>query len=117
MTEDEKQNIFIEPHKPGITPTGHHVLVLPDKVEEKTKGGIYLPQESQDDKQRAATKGLLVAVGPTAWLEFAKGEPWAKAGDYVSYAKYGGINMSGSDGEDYVLLNDQDILAVLSNND
>lgn len=104
-------------NKSGINPTGHHVLVLPDKVEEKTKGGLYLPQESRENEQRAATKGLLVAVGPTAWLEFAEGEPWATVGDYVSYAKYGGINMTGADGVDYVLLNDQDILAVLANCD
>jgi len=98
----------------GIRPTGHHVLVLPDKVKEKTEGGIYLPEVTREDEQRASTRGLLVAVGPTAWLEFADGEPWAQPGDYVSYAKYGGIGMKGVDDTDYVLLNDQDILAIFN---
>ena len=101
-------------NKSGIHPTGHHVLVLPDKVEEKTEGGIYLPEPAREEEQRAATKGILIDVGPTAWQEFADGEPWAQKGDYVSYAKYGGINMKGKDGKDYILLNDQDILAVLT---
>jgi len=101
-------------NKSGIKPTGHHVLVLPDKVEEKTSGGIYLAPQAREDEQRASTKGVLVAIGPTAWQEFADGKPWAQTGNYVLYARYGGINMPGEDGEDYVLLNDQDILAVLA---
>ena len=99
-------------NKSGIHPTGHHVLVLPDEVKEKTKGGIYLAPQGREQEQRAATKGRLIAIGPSAWKEFADGEPWAKIGDYISFAKYASINMKGSDSKDYALLNDQDILAV-----
>ena len=99
-------------NKSGIHPTGHHVLICPDEVKEKTKGGIYLAPTGREQKQRAATKGRLIAVGPSAWKEFADGSPWAKIGDYISFAKYASINMQGSDGKDYALLNDQDILAV-----
>ena len=95
-----------------ITPTGHHVLVLPDEVKEKTDGGIYYAPTGREQEQRAATKGRLVAIGPSAWKEFAKGEPWAEVGDYISFAKYASIEMEGSDGKSYALLNDQDILAV-----
>lgn len=99
-------------HNVGIHATGHHCLVLPDEVAEKTKGGIILAPQSREQEQRAATKGILVDIGPSAWAEFADGEPWAKVGDYVSFAKYAGIEMKGNDGKKYVLLNDQDILAV-----
>jgi chaperonin GroES len=100
-------------NKPGIEPTGHHVLVKPDVVREKTSGGIYIPDEARQNEQRGATKGILVAIGPTAWVDLANGKPWAKVNDYVSYARHAGINMKGSDDEDYTLLNDQDILAIL----
>ena len=98
----------------GINPTGHHVLVLPDEVKEKTEGGIYLAPMGREQEQRAATKGKLIAIGPSAWAEFALGEPWAEVGDYISFAKYASIEMKGSDGKDYALLNDQDILAVFA---
>jgi len=98
----------------GIRATGHHILVKPDIIKEKTDGGIILVQETREQEQRAATQGILVGVGPSAWVDFADGEPWAQVGDYVSFAKFAGIEMDGADGEKYVLLNDQDVLAVLS---
>lgn len=96
----------------GIEPTGGHLLVLPEKVEEKTAGGIYLPQEVQEKEQQAATVGLLVAVGRSAWSDIDN-HPWAEVGDKVSYARYAGITMEGQDGENYVLINDNDVLARL----
>jgi len=100
-------------NKIGIKSTGHHLLVKTDRIEEKTKGGIYLAPQSMEQERRAATTGILVDIGPSAWQEFADGQPWAKVGDRVSYAKFAGIEMMGDDGKDYVLLNDQDVLAVL----
>jgi len=97
----------------GIVPTGGHLLVLPDKVEERTAGGIFLPQETRDKEQQAATVGTLVAVGPGAWKDLDDGEPWAAVSDKVSYARYAGVSMKGKDGQDYVLINDNDVLAKL----
>ena len=100
-------------NKSGILPTGGHLLVLPEKVEEKTKGGIYLPQETRDKEQQAATIGTLIAVGKSAWTDLDDGSPWAEAGDKISYARYAGVSMLGEDGESYVLINDNDVLAKL----
>lgn len=97
----------------GIVPTGGHLLVLPDKVEEMTKGGIILPQETRDKEQNAATVGTLVAVGFGAWTDLDDGKPWAEVGDKVSYARYAGVSMVGQDKETYVLINDNDVLARL----
>ena len=97
----------------GIVPTGGHLLVMPDKVEEMTAGGIYIPKTSQDKEQMAATVGTLVAVGSGAWADIDDGSPWAAVGDKVSYARYAGVSMVGQDKETYVLINDNDVLAKL----
>ena len=97
----------------GIVPTGGHLLVLPNKVEERSAGGIILPQETRDKEQQAATVGTLVAVGPGAWYDIDDGYPWAAVGDKVSYARYAGVAMTGKDGLNYVLINDNDVLAKL----
>ena len=97
----------------GIIPTGGHILVLPDKVEEITKGGIYMPEVVQSKEQAAATSGTLIAVGPSAWKDLDDGSPWATIGDHINYGRYAGVVMKGHDGVDYTLLNDNDILARL----
>jgi chaperonin GroES len=97
----------------GILPTGGHLLVLPEKVEAKTKGGIFLPESTREKEQQAATIGTLVAVGPTAWKDIDDGSAWAAVGDKISYARYAGVSMTGQDGESYVLINDNDVLARL----
>ena len=98
----------------GITPTGGHLLVLPDKVEEKTAGGIYIPETAREKEQQAATVGILIAVGDSAWADLDDGKPWANVGDKISYSRYAGVSMKGADDESYVLINDNDVLAVLS---
>jgi co-chaperonin GroES (HSP10) len=40
--------------------------------------------------------------------------PWANVGDRISYSRYAGVSMKGSDDGQYVLINDNDVLAVLS---
>lgn len=98
----------------GIKPTGHYVLIKPDQVEEKTSGGIILAPSTVENEQRDTTKGTLVAVGPTGWSELGYGHPWAEPGDHVSYGRHAGRFMKGSDGVEYVLMNCEDILAVLN---
>lgn len=97
----------------GILPTGGHLLVLPEKVQEMTKGGIYMPQDTRDKEQRDATVGTLIAIGKTAWADLDDGSAWAFEGDKISYARHAGVSMKGVDGEDYVLINDNDVLARL----
>lgn len=99
-----------------ITPTGHLVLVKLKKVEEKTAGGIYIPEAARDVHQKASTMGTLVAAGPQAWLAFGDGNPWAEVGDVVVFPRYSGIavdaEIAGED--DLVLMNDDDIKGVIN---
>ena len=97
----------------GINPCLHYILVLPDEVEKKTASGIYLANETIDNKQRDTTKGTLIAVGPLGWSEFQGAGPQAKVGDRVVFGKYAGRDMKGADDKRYILANCEDILAVL----
>ena len=100
-------------NKSGINPTGHYILILPDEVEKKSAGGIILVDETIQTKERETTEGTLVAIGDIGWAEFGDGKPWAKVGDRVCFGKFAGRDMTGVDGGKYVLMNCEDILAVL----
>ena len=97
----------------GILPTGGHLLVLQDKVEEVTAGGIILTKQTQENDQRNGTVGTLIAVGSGAWTDIDDGSPWAVVGDKISYARHAGFAMTGKDNEKYLLINDNDVLAKL----
>jgi len=112
----------------GIKACGHRFLVLPDKLKEedtldedaglkKTKSGIYVPDDSEivkeeKQKQKAIHRGVLVAVGKTAWQAFDDGEPWAEVGDRVGYSQYAGKEIEGKDGTKYIMLVDEDLISV-----
>lgn len=100
----------------GIVPTEYKCLVLPKPVEEKTSGGILLPDMTKDHDKYATTEGRLIAVGPGAFT-FMDADIWAgrepKAGQMVLFAKYAGLHKKGRDGRDYVIMNDKDLLATI----
>jgi chaperonin GroES len=104
------------PHPSGITPFEFKVLIRPDAAKEKTGGGIFLPQDIQADQQRAIQKGTIEAISPAAFSYHA----WPaevripRVGDRVLYARYSGTLIEGKDGQDYRLINDKDIGAVIS---
>ena len=102
----------------GIMPTEYKILVEPIKVDEKTKGGIILPDEHKDREQFAQMQGVLVAVSPLAFT-YADDEAWGdaekpKPGDRVMFAKFAGAAVKGKNGKDYRIINDKDLSAVLA---
>ncbi len=96
-----------------IVPTAHHVLVKPTEVEEKTKGGIYLATSAREDEQLKVVTGELFRLGPQAWVGLGDGEPQAKVGDSVYFAKYGGFLVEDGKLGNCRILNDEDIIAVI----
>ena len=102
-----------EINQSGILPTGGHIVVLPDPVEEMTAGGIILTKQTQEAEQNAVTIGSVIAVGSAAWKDLDDGLPWAEVGDKVSYARHAGFVMVGQDDVTYILMNDNDLLAKL----
>lgn len=99
----------------GFLPLDVRVLVKPDAVEEKTAGGIILPEKHVDEKKMAMLKGTLIAAGVNAWGEAARHSAFVtpKPGARVLIAKYGGIALTGEDGSDYRLMNDEDVIGLL----
>ena len=85
-----------------IRPLGNRIAVKGKKQEEKTEGGIYLPATASKDKPQ---QGKVIAVGP----DF-KG---VKKGDTVIFAKYGGTEVKLDGDEEYLVLGEDDVLAVL----
>jgi chaperonin GroES len=91
-----------------LKPRGDHVLVKPLSKEEKTRGGIILPDTAKEKPQA----GEVIAVGPGRMLDNGtRVQPEVKTGDKVIYAKYGGMEIKLEDDE-YLILRETDILAI-----
>ena len=101
----------------NIKPTGHHVLIEPDEVEETTESGIVISASTDTlaREQAATVRGTIVAIGPTAWADPGLGgKPWAEIGDYVYFTRH--VNKVVTDletGKDYFLLADDNVLAII----
>lgn len=94
-----------------LKPIGDRVLVKPSKEEEKSPGGILLPDTAKEKPQ----KGEIIAVGSGRNLESGeKVDLEVKKGDTVIYSKYGGTEIK-HNGTDYLILREQDILAIVEN--
>jgi chaperonin GroES len=90
--------------KVKIKPLADRVLVEPAAAEEKTAGGIIIPDTAKEKPQ----KGTVVAVGPGK-----KDEPMTvKPGDQVLYGKYAGTEIT-IDGVNYLIMRESDIVAVI----
>lgn len=85
----------------SIKPLGDRVLLSVDQGEEKTAGGIYIPQTAQEKTQT----GVVQAVGDDE-------EITVKKGDKVMYDKYAGTTVS-IDDEEHLIVHMSDIIAVV----
>ena len=97
-------------------PTGWRLLVLPFQMDEKTKGGLLLGQDTLERQQVASQCGNVLAMGPDCYKDtkrYPKG-PWCKTGDWVMFARYAGSRIKIEGGE-VRLLNDDEILATIKN--
>ena len=96
----------------GMKPVEYKVLIKPVKVEEKSKGGIIMPDVARDKEKYATVKGMLIDVGEIAFTD----PDWLlkpKRGQMVMYDRYAGGLVKGDDGEEYRLINDKEICAIL----
>ncbi|OUL25781.1 MULTISPECIES: co-chaperone GroES [unclassified Nostoc] len=93
-----------------VKPLGDRVFVKVSASEEKTAGGLYLPDTAKEKPQ----VGEVVALGPGKRNDDgSRQEPEIKIGDKVLYSKYAGTDVKLGT-EEYVLLSEKDILAVVS---
>ena len=88
----------------NITPLHDRVIVKPAAAEERTAGGIIIPDTAKEKPQR----GIVVAAGPGK-----KDEPMTvKTGDTILYGKYAGTEIA-LEGQDYLIMRESDILAII----
>jgi chaperonin GroES len=93
----------------AVKPLDDRVLVKQSQAEEKTAGGIVLPDTAKEKPQR----GKVIAAGPGKLLESGKrGSMSLKKGDDIFYGKYTGTEIK-IDGDEYVILRESEVLAVI----
>ena len=96
--------------KISMRPLDDRVVLQPCNPEEVTAGGIVLPDAAKEKPQR----GKVMAVGPGKLLDSGKrGKLSVKVGDEVFYGKYAGNEVE-INGQEYVILRESDILAVVT---
>jgi len=92
-----------------IRPLHDRVIVKRVDEEEKTKGGIIIP----DTAKEKPIEGKVVAVGQGKILENGKKQPLeVKKGDKVLFGKYGGTDIQ-IEGEDHLIMKEDDIIAIV----
>jgi len=108
--ERQRKNLQTKEVKGTMTlkPLGDRVVVEVLEEEEKTAGGIVLPETAQQKPQ----EGKVLAVGPGKVLENGQRVPLeVKVGDRIIFSKYGGTEVT-LEGKDYLILDSDSILAV-----
>jgi chaperonin GroES len=93
----------------SITPLGDKVLVRRLEAEERTAGGLVLPDTAKEKPK----EGKVIALGSGKLLDSGKrGSFQVKKGDRVIFASYAGTEVK-VDGEEYLLMTEEDILAIV----
>lgn len=93
-----------------IKPLADRVIIKPAEAEEKTSGGIILP----DTAKEKPIEGTVVAVGPGKTADDGKViKPEVKVGDRVLYGKYSGTEVT-IGGEEYLIMRESDIFGIVN---
>lgn len=93
----------------NVKPLSDRVVVEPLEADEKTSGGIYLPDTAKEKPQM----GKIVAVGPGKVSDAGEKIPMeVKANDKVLYGKYSGTEVT-FEGKEYLIMRESDVLAIL----
>jgi len=93
----------------NVKPLEDRVILKPMEAEQKTAGGIIIPDNAKEKPQ----KGEVIATGPGKTNEKgAKIEMTLKKGDKVLYGKYSGTEIT-IEGQDYLIVRESDVLAII----
>lgn len=93
-----------------IQPLGDRIVIKPLEAETKTKGGILLPETAKEKPQQ----GEVIAVGKGRILDNGSvAAPEVKVGDKVLYGKYSGNEITTKDGDELLIMREEDILAII----
>ena len=92
----------------NLKPLGDRVVVRAVESEQTTKSGIVLPDTAQEKPQ----EGEVIAVGSGKYEDGKKVDLEVKVGDKIIYSKYGPTEVK-VEGEEYLILSEKDILAII----
>lgn len=93
-----------------LKPLGDRIVIKPLEAEAKSKGGILLPDTAKEKPH----EGKVVAVGKGKTLDNGTSQtPEVKVGDRVLYGKYSGTEITTKEGEELLIMREEDILAIV----
>lgn len=106
-------------NRSGFTPLADSVVVLCDVAPDTTSGNLFITQDMQLKQQMMAETGVVVAIGEGAFLWLSdRTRPWEglkpKVGDRVVFERYAGREQTGLDGQQYRLMSDRCITALIA---
>lgn len=95
-------------------PMGYKILIAMPEVDDRTKGGVFLPDKHRSLEETASIVGFVVSMGEEAYSDAAKfpSGPWCKEGDFVIFRSYSGTRFKVL-GKEFRLINDDTVEAVV----
>lgn len=95
-------------------PVGFRILIAIPEKDEKTDGGILLPEDMRKREEAASIVGMVLKMGPDAYADaerFPNG-PWCKEGDFIVMRSYSGTRLE-IHGQEFRIINDDSVEAVV----
>jgi|TARA_R110002012_G_scaffold196704_3_gene365179 chaperonin GroES len=95
-------------------PVGYRILIAIPEKEQKTEGGVLLPEDTRKREEAASMVGMVLKIGPDAYKDterFPNG-PWCKEGDFILMRSYSGTRIE-IHGQEFRVINDDSVEAVV----
>ena len=95
-------------------PVGYKLLIAIPSKEEKTEGGILLPEDTRRREEAASITGMILKIGPDAYADTERfpGGPWCKEGDWIVMRSYTGTRIE-VHGQEFRIINDDSVEAIV----
>jgi len=92
----------------------HQLLIKPDETEKISPGGIVIPETILERERKAVEYGIVLQIGPTAYSDYGRDNKAVSVGDRVCIKRYAGKEITDTDGQVYILINDIDVLCIIN---
>jgi co-chaperonin GroES (HSP10) len=95
-------------------PTGYRILIALPEINEKTEGGVFMPDSLRSAEETASILGFVVKLGPAAYGDASRfpDGPWCKEGDFVLFRSYSGTRFK-IYGKEFRIINDDTVEGVV----
>lgn len=117
QTPNRLSAVLHVPEGKEIIPFGNKILVRLEKIEEKSSGGLFIPESSVCAEQMGHVMGEIVGMGDMAFrdlFDIDKGFiPDIQIGDWITFDRYAGYAFENGNKEMFRIMNDKDVLAII----